>query len=68
MKNELMKESLYNDLAACVEDMRLLFRDYGFDVEECSDEDDQCERNDPDIHTLHTAYKSMREVLEEAGF
>lgn len=63
-----MKDSLLNDIAASVEDIRLLFRDYGFNIDTCAEDEDECESNDAEIHKLHVAYNMMREVLDEAGF
>lgn len=65
MKNELMKESLFNDLESMLDDMALLCRDYGYDLEECAEDEDSCEENDEDIFVLYTAYKQLRKMINQ---
>jgi hypothetical protein len=66
MKNELRKESFFNDLENVLDDIELLMKDYGFDAEECMEDEEECEAQDPDIFRIVALYTQIRQTIEES--
>ncbi len=66
LKNELRIESFYNDLEASLEDMELLFKDYGFDVDECMEDEDECEAENEEIFRVISLYWQLRNAIQES--
>ena len=66
MRNELRKEAFYNDLESILDDVELLFKDYGYDAEECMEDEEECEATDPDMFELINLYTQIRNKIEEA--
>ena len=66
MKNELRKESFFNDLENVLEDIQLLLKDYGYDADDCMDDEDQCEADDEDMFKIISLYMQMQRVIDES--
>jgi hypothetical protein len=66
MKNELRKESFYNDLESILDDVELLFKDYGYDADECMEDEDECEAEDSDMFRIISLYSQIKIAIEEA--
>jgi len=66
MKNELRKESFYNDLESILDDVELLLKDYGYDADECMEDEEACESEDSDMFTIISLYSQVRAAIEEA--
>lgn len=66
MKNELRKESFLSDLENVLDDVELLLKDYGYDVDECMEDEEQCETEDEDVYKIVTLYSQLRQVIEES--
>lgn len=66
LKNELRIESFYNDLEGLLEDMELLFKDYGFDVDECMEDEEECEAEDEDMFRVISLYMQLRSAIQES--
>lgn len=62
-KNELRKESFFNDLESTLEDIRLLLKDYDFDIDYCLEDEENCEIEDEDILQVATFYIHMIKSL-----
>lgn len=63
-KRELRKESFFDDLESVLEDIRLLLKDYNFDVDECLDNEDECETEDEDIYEVISFYIQMTKLVD----
>ena len=66
MKNELRKESFFSDLENVLDDVELLLKDYGYDVDECMEDEEQCESEDEEVYKIVTLYSQLRQVIEES--
>lgn len=66
MRNELRKESFYNDLESVLDDMELLFKDYGYDIDECMEDEEQCESEDEDMFRLISLFMQMKNAIDES--
>lgn len=66
MRNELRKESFFNDLESVLEDVELLLKDYGYDVSECMEDESSCEEQDEDIYNIITLYTQIRQTIDES--
>lgn len=66
MKNELRKESFFNDLENVLEDIQLLLKDYGYDADDCMEDEDQCEADDEDMFKIISLYMQMQRVIDES--
>lgn len=66
MKNELRKEALFNDLESILDDVQLLLKDYGFDVDECMEDEEQCQASDEDLFKIVSIYNQFLQIIEES--
>lgn len=66
MKNELRKEAFYTDLESILDDVELLLKDYGFDADECMEDEESCESEDEDMFKIISLYSQFREAIEDA--
>lgn len=66
MKNELRKESFFSDLENVLDDVELLLKDYGYDVDECMEDEEQCESEDEEVYKIITLYSQLRQIIEES--
>lgn len=66
MKNELRKESFFSDLENVLDDVELLLKDYGYDVDECMEDEEQCESEDEEIYKIITLYSQLRQIIQES--
>lgn len=66
MRNELRKESFFEDLESVLEDVELLLKDYGYDATECMEDEIACEEQDEDIYRIITLYTQIRRTIEES--
>lgn len=66
MRNELRKESFFNDLESILDDVELLLKDYGCDVSECMEDESLCEEQDEDIYNIINLYCQIRETIENS--
>lgn len=65
MKSELQKESLYEDLTGLVDDVELLFRDYGYDFDECDEDADEPCFDDDEILQLYEAVTKLKQIIDK---
>lgn len=65
MKNELRKEAFFNDLESILDDVRLLLKDYGYDVDECMEDEESCEAENEDIFRIISLYSQMMQTINE---
>jgi len=66
LKNELRKESFYNDLESILDDVELLLKDYGYDAEECMEDEEACESEDEDMFRIISLYSQFKSAIEDA--
>ena len=66
VKNELRKESFFNDLENILDDVELLLKDYGYDADECMEDEEECEAQDQEVYTIITLYSQIRQTIEES--
>jgi ElaB/YqjD/DUF883 family membrane-anchored ribosome-binding protein len=66
MKNELRKEAFYNDLETVLDDVELLLKDYGYDAEECMEDEDECEAQDEDMFRIISLYSQLRTAIQDS--
>ncbi len=66
MKNELRKESFFSDLENVLDDVELLLKDYGYDVDECMEDEEQCESEDEEVYKIITLYSQLRQIIQES--
>jgi hypothetical protein len=66
MRNELRKESFFNDLENILDDVELLLKDYGIDADECMEDEEECEIIDEDMFRIVSLYTQMRKTIEES--
>lgn len=64
-KRDIHKDAFYADLESVVEDIELLIKDYGFNVEECMEDEDECRDTDENLFKIMVSYTQMKSVLEE---
>lgn len=66
MRNELRKEAFYSELENILEDVELLLKDYGFDVNECLDDEENCEAEDEYMFRVMSLYSQLKTTIEES--
>lgn len=65
MNSELQKESLFEDLNGLIDDVELLMRDYGYDFDECDEDDDEPCFQDDDIIQLYETITKLKQIIDK---
>jgi hypothetical protein len=49
-----------------LEDMELLLKDYGYDVDDCMEDEEACESEDESMFRIISLYMQIRSTIEES--
>lgn len=64
-KPDIHKDAFYSDLESVVDDIELLIKDYGYNIEECLEDEEECQSADDNLFKVISAYSQLKLVLEE---